>query len=254
MDVLATREGDVAILRLNRPEKLNAVTPELLDLLGDTLTAAAADGARAVLITGEGRAFSSGADLSAAGDTRDPGATLRRHYNPLATIMAELPIPIVSAVNGPAVGAGLSIALAGDIVVAARSAVFQLAFANIGLVPDAGATWLVGKAVGRAKLLEMALLAEPLAAADALAAGLITRVAEDAELMPVALGLAHRLAAMPTVALGLIRAQAATALGGTLAETMEAEATHQSQAAATSDFREGIAAFREKRVPRFSGL
>jgi 2-(1,2-epoxy-1,2-dihydrophenyl)acetyl-CoA isomerase len=167
--------------------------------------------------------------------------------------MAELPIPIVSAVGGAAAGAGVSIALAADIVVMAQSAYLLLAFANIGLVPDAGATWLIGKAAGRAKLLEMALLGERLPAGEALEAGLVNRVVEDGALADVAHGLATKLAGMPTVALGLIRKQVGAALSGTLAETLEIEADHQSIAAKTEDCREAIAAFLAKREPHFTG-
>lgn len=251
--VLLTMEGDVAIVRLNRPDRLNALTPDMLDLLEATLRRAADDGARAVLLTGEGRAFCAGADLTASVGMRDSGEALRRHYNPVIATMAELPIPIVCAVNGAAAGAGASIALAADIVVMAQSAYLLLAFANIGLVPDAGATWLIGKAAGRARLLEMALLGERMPAEEALEAGLVTRVVEDGALMHVAQGLAAKLAAMPTVALGLIRKQVAAALSGTLAETMDIEADHQSIAAKTEDCEEAISAFLAKREPQFRG-
>ncbi len=251
--VLLTMEGDVAIVRLNRPDRLNALTPDMLDLLEATLRRAADDGARAVLLTGEGRAFCAGADLTASVGMRDSGEALRRHYNPVIATMAELPIPIVCAVNGAAAGAGASIALAADIIVMAQSAYLLLAFANIGLVPDAGATWLIGKAAGRARLLEMALLGERMPAEEALEAGLVTRVVEDGALMHVAQGLAAKLAAMPTVALGLIRKQVAAALSGTLAETMDIEADHQSIAAKTEDCEEAISAFLAKREPQFRG-
>lgn len=251
--VLLAMEGEVALVRLNRPDRLNALTPDMLDLLAATLRRAAEDGARAVLLTGEGRAFCAGADLTASAGMRDSGEALRRHFNPVIATMAELPIPIVCAVNGAAAGAGASIALAADLVVMAQSAYLLLAFANIGLVPDAGATWLIGKAAGRARLLEMALLGERMPAGEALDAGLVTRVVEDGALADVAHGLAVKLAAMPTVALGLIRKQVAAALSGTLAETMEIEADHQSIAAKTEDCREAIAAFLAKRESHFTG-
>lgn len=254
--ILLERDGDVAVLRLNRPDRLNAVTAEMLDLWRETLERAVAEGARAVLVTGEGRAFCAGADLAAshaAMGRRDLGDSLRDHYNPLTRAYAALPVPVVTAINGAAAGAGVAFALAGDIIVAARSSYLLLAFANIGLVPDAGATWLVGKAAGRAKLLEMALLGERLPAEDALAAGLVTRVVDDAALFDTAMGLAQKLAAMPTLAMGLIRKQAAVALTGTLDEALEIEADHQAIAAASADFREGVAAFLQKRAPVFQG-
>ncbi|MHA6719878.1 enoyl-CoA hydratase-related protein [Sphingomonas sp. RS6] len=251
--VLLDREGDVAVIRLNRPDRLNALTPDMLDLLAATLARAADDGARAVLLTGEGRAFCAGADLTAGTGTRDSGDTLRRHYNPVIETMAALPIPVVSAINGAAAGAGVSIALGGDITIMAKSAYLLLAFANIGLVPDAGATWLIGKAAGRAKLLEMALLGERLPAEAALDAGLVTRVADNAALIDEAGAVARRLAAMPTVALGLIRKQVTAALASTLSETMEIEAAHQSIASQSEDCREAIAAFVVKRTPVFRG-
>lgn len=254
--VLFDMDGQVAVLRLNRPERLNALTPAMLDLLRETLNEAVAQGARAVLLTGEGRAFCSGADLAASAEgmgVRDPGESLRAHYNPLAETFARLPIPIVTAVNGAAAGAGASLALLGDIVVAARSSYLLLAFANIGLVPDAGVTWLVAKSAGRAKALEMALLGERLSAQDAKDAGIVTRLVDDEALIDEAMALARKLASMPTKALGMIRAQVAAALTGTLSSTLEIEADHQSRAAQTADFREGVTAFLQKRKPDFTG-
>jgi 2-(1,2-epoxy-1,2-dihydrophenyl)acetyl-CoA isomerase len=248
-----TLADDVATIRLNRPERLNALTVEMLDLLTATLGRAVDDGARAVLLTGEGRAFCSGAELGATGEAPDLGEKLRQHYNPLAEALSSLPIPIVSAINGPAAGAGVSIALGADIVVAAKSAYLLLAFANIGLVPDAGATWLIAKSAGRAKVLEMALLGERMSVQDAMDSGLVARVTEDNELMVTAEAIAKKLAAMPTLALGMIRAQVKAALTSTLSETLALEAEHQRVAGYSADFREGVAAFAEKRKPEFSG-
>lgn len=247
-------DGRVAVIRLNRPDRLNALTLEMIERLQHRLGAAVASGARAILVVGEGNAFCSGADLSAPmNDDPDNADALRTHYNPLMRALANLPVPIVTAVNGAAAGAGASIALAGDIVVAARSSYLLLAFANIGLVPDAGSTWLIAKAAGRTKLLEMALLGERLGADAAFDAGLMTRVVEDAALFETAMSYAKRLAEMPTVAMGLIRKQATAAMTGTFDEILELEAVHQAIAAGTQDFKEGIAAFVEKRRPVFKG-
>ena len=160
---------------------------------------------------------------------------------------------MVTAINGPAVGAGLGIALLGDISIMARSAYLMLAFVNIGLVPDAGTTWLVAQAVGRARALEMALLGERLSAPDALAAGLVTRVVDDGETGAAARAIAARLAAGPTIAIDMIRKQVAAALSATLAETLSIERANQSRAGLTADFREAVKAFGEKRPPVFSG-
>lgn len=252
--VLYALDGDVAVLRLNRPDELNAVTSEMLDLLTASILRAADEGARAVLLTGEGRAFCSGASLRPGGSSiADLGENLRTHYNPVPQAMADLPIPIVSAINGPAAGAGVAFALSADIVIAARSSYLLLAFANIGLVPDAGATWLVAKGAGRAKALEMALLGERMSAQDAHAAGLVTHVVDDSVVFKTAMDYARRLAAMPTIALGLIRKQVKVALSGTLEETLALEAEHQSLAGASQDFREGVTAFIQKRKPEFKG-
>ena len=167
--------------------------------------------------------------------------------------LADADIPVISAINGPAVGAGLSFALAVDIVVMARSAYLMLAFANIGLVPDAGATWLVAKSAGRAKALEMALLGEKVSAEQALDLGLVTRLAEDDAVLADATAIAARLAAGPSIALGLIRKQIAAALNMTLIETFEVEKANQQAAGRTRDYREAVNAFAEKRKPQFKG-
>jgi 2-(1,2-epoxy-1,2-dihydrophenyl)acetyl-CoA isomerase len=253
--VLYDLADGVATLRLNRPDRLNAVTGEMLDLIRASLLRAVNEGARSVLLTGEGRAFCSGADLvgRADGGPVDPADNLEFHYNPLAETLSKLPIPVVTAVNGPAAGAGVGIALAGDIVVMAKSAYLLLAFSNIGLVPDCGATWLVAKSAGRAKALEMALLGEKMSADDALDSGLVARVVEDDALLATAGEIAAKLAAKPTIALGLIRAQVKAALNATLSETLSIEAQHQRIAGKTEDFREGVMAFIQKRPPEFKG-
>ncbi len=253
-DITIASEGAVTTLTLSRPDRLNALTPAMLDALRAALADAVAGGARALVLTGEGRAFSSGADLAADGGMPDDlGAILDAHYNPLARAMADLPVPLVTAVNGPAVGAGMGFALSGDIVVAARSAYFMLAFANIGLVPDAGASWVVARAVGRARAMELALLGEQVRAEQALAMGLINRVVEDDLVLAEAQALAARLAAGPTLALGMIRKQMAAALDTPFSEMLDIEHRNQSQAGLTRDFREAITAFAQKRAPQFEG-
>lgn len=212
------------------------------------------DGARAILITGEGRAFCSGADLAGEGGiVADLGETLEAWYHPLMMRLAALDIPVISAINGPAVGAGVALALAADIVMMARSAYLQLGFVNIGLVPDAGATWLIAKSAGRAKALEMTLLGERMSAQDAQDCGLVARVVDDEALFDEALAIAQRLGEGPSVAIGLIRKQVAAALNLTQAETLALEASNQREAGRTADFREGVTAFREKRPPTFKG-
>lgn len=252
--LLSTLEGGVLTLTLNRPERLNALSTGLLSALAEALDQGVAAGARAVLLIGSGRAFCSGADLAGDGGVNpNLGETLEAFYHPLFERLAGLDVPVVSAVNGPAVGAGVALALAGDIVLMARSAYLQLGFVNIGLVPDAGATWLLARSAGRARTLEMALLGEPMSAEDARAAGLVARVVEDEMLTAEAPAVARRLASGPTVAIGLIRKQIAAALDAPLADTMAVEAGNQTRAGHTADFREGVAAFIQKRAPEFNG-
>ncbi|MBB6123267.1 enoyl-CoA hydratase-related protein [Sphingobium subterraneum] len=245
----------IATITLNRPERMNALTPKLFVEFADALKTVRSDGARVLILTGEGNAFCSGADLIGddEGMPDDLGKMLDDYYHPVVEAIASLDIPVVSALNGPAVGAGLSLGLAGDIVVMARSAYLLLAFANVGLVPDAGATWLVAKSAGRAKALEMALLCEKVFADQALDLGLVTRVVDDEAVRDEARAIARKLANGPSVALGMIRKQVATALNSTFSETLSIEKANQTRAGHTADFREALAAFAEKRKPVFKG-
>lgn len=255
-----TSQGAVATITLNRPERLNAAPPAMFDEIRSALGQLPRLGARALLLTGEGRAFCSGADL--AGRDAEPAATTRgarahealtRHYGPTMLALARLEVPVVAAVNGPAAGIGCSLALAADFTLAARSAYFLEAFVNIGLVPDGGATWMLPRLVGKARATEMMMLGERLGAERAEAWGLIHRVVDDAELMREAQALAERLAAGPTRALGLIRQGLANALEQNYADALAMEAEHQRLAADTEDAREGAAAFLARRKAVFTG-
>jgi len=253
-------EGDgIATLTINRPEKLNALAPESLDLFITLLDRVRDHGkARVLLLTGRGRAFCSGADLSArdpvtGGIPADRGAGLERGHNVVFERMRHLPIPIVCAVNGAAAGGGCSYALAGDVVIAARSAYFLQPFANIGLVPDVGATWLLPRLVGKARASAMMLLAERIPAATAVEWGMIWQMTEDAALMETAHALAAKLASGPTVAYNLMRQGIADALEISAAQALGMERRNQRIAGETRDHHEGVAAFLEKRPPRFTG-
>ena len=244
----------VATLTIARPERLNALAALTLREMRDALAEAVEAGARCLLLTGEGRAFSSGADLAGEGGLPDDaGEALETGYNPLVEALFELPFPIVAAVNGPAAGAGCSLALAADIVIAARSAYFLQAFVNIGLIPDAGATWLLPRLAGRARAMEMMMLGERIPAEQAQAWGMIARVVEDEHLASEAVLLATRLAQGPTVALGLIRGLARESSRLPLTDALAAERVAQRDAGRTEDFRHAVMAFLEKGQPRFDG-
>ncbi len=244
----------VATITLDRPQSLNALTAVMLDEIRVAVEGAAEAGARCLLITGSGRGFSSGADLASGGGLPDDlGLALERHFNPLIEALFALPIPVVAAVNGPAAGAGASLALAADLVIAARSAYFLQAFVNIGLVPDAGATWLLPRLAGRARALEMMMLGERITAEQALEWGMIARVVDDVDLETESIALATRLAAGPTVALGMIRRMARDSDHLSLTQALGAERIAQRDAGKSEDFRAAILAFLQKRQPLFSG-
>jgi 2-(1,2-epoxy-1,2-dihydrophenyl)acetyl-CoA isomerase len=251
--ILISLEAGVQTLTLNRPDKLNAFIPEMHQELRRALEQALDDAAiRAVLLTGAGRAFCAGQDLS----TRkvDPGAapidlsvSLGSYYNPLVRRLRELPKPVVCAVNGVAAGAGANIALACDVVLAARSATFVQSFARLGLVPDSGGTWFLPRLVGPARAMGLALLAEPLAAEDAERWGMIWKVVDDAQLMSEALALARKLAAGPTKGYGLIKRALHASQGNSLDAQLELERDLQREAGFSEDYRKGVAAFLEKK-------
>jgi 2-(1,2-epoxy-1,2-dihydrophenyl)acetyl-CoA isomerase len=251
---LEHNEAQVATLTISRPDRLNALSSQTVDELRAAVEETGRSGARCLLITGEGRGFSSGADLASGGGLpEDAGEALEKHFNPLVEALFELPIPVVAAVNGPAAGAGCSLALAADIVIAARSAYFLQAFVNIGLIPDAGATWLLPRLVGRARATEMMMLGERISAEQAQAWGMISRVVEDEHLASEAMLLATNLAQGPTVALGLIRQLARHAEQLPLSEALAAERVAQRTAGNSADFKGAVLSFLQKRQPRFEG-
>jgi 2-(1,2-epoxy-1,2-dihydrophenyl)acetyl-CoA isomerase len=250
----------VATVELNRPQALNAWNKQLgLDLLAALEQAAANDAARAVVLTGAGRAFSSGADLKDAGRDFTPEGrpdvykTLTELYHPIMHAIRELAKPVIASVNGPAVGIGCSLALCCDLIVAAQNAYFLLAFVNIGLVPDGGSSLFVPSRVGMARASELALLGERLPAEQALQWGLINRVVADELLHEEVAALAARLAAGPTRSYAGAKRQLNNWLYPRMAEQLELEAQIQREMADSEDFVEGAMAFAEKRPARFSG-
>jgi 2-(1,2-epoxy-1,2-dihydrophenyl)acetyl-CoA isomerase len=246
--------AQVATITLARPETLNALSSQTVDELRFAIEETGRSDARCLLLTGEGRGFSSGADLASGGGLpEDAGAALEKHFNPMIEALFALDIPVVAAVNGPAAGAGCSLALAADIVIAARSAYFLQAFVNIGLIPDAGATWLLPRLAGRARAMEMMMLGERIPAEQAQNWGMIARVVEDEHLSSEAVLLATNLAQGPTRALGLIRKLARDAEELPLTRALAAERVAQREAGNTQDFRSAVMAFLQKRQPRFEG-
>jgi 2-(1,2-epoxy-1,2-dihydrophenyl)acetyl-CoA isomerase len=257
--VLVAVQAGIQTITLNRPDKLNALNPDMHGLLRAALERAADDDAiRAVLFTGSGRGFCTGQDLS----ERDvsPGAppidlsvSLGSYYNPLVRRMRALPKPIVCAVNGVAAGAGANLALACDIVVAARSASFVQAFSRLGLVPDAGGTYFLPRLVGTARAMGLALLAEKLTAEQAADWGLIWKVVDDADLRRESQALAQGLAEGPTRGYGNLKRALYAAAGNSLDAQLDFERDLQRELGLSEDYREGVAAFKEKRTPRFKG-
>ena len=255
------RSGAAAKIVLNRPERMNAwsnaVSRDLLDVLRDV---ASDDAVRAVMLTGAGRAFCSGADLkegaenaAANGGALDTDGILTRWYHPIVTAIREMPKPVISAVNGPAAGAGLSLALAADLVVAKQSAYFLLAFVNIGLVPDGGASLFVPSRIGFARAAEMALLGDPVTAAKAVDIGLINAAWPDEEFAERADDLLERLSNGPTRSYAGSKRELNHWLYARMGEQLELEADIQQEMAGSPDFAEGVLAFTEKRPATFEG-
>jgi 2-(1,2-epoxy-1,2-dihydrophenyl)acetyl-CoA isomerase len=251
-------QGKIGIITLNDPATLNAAGIELMDGLAAAFDAMVANAeVRAIVLTGEGRGFCSGANLSAGGSriTENPGGpnqSLLKVYNPFVSAVRKSPKPLVAAVNGVAAGVGASLALICDLCVAAESAYFLQAFRRIGLVPDGGATYLLPRLVGKARAMELVLLGEKLPAKTALDWGMINRCVPDAELMPTAMALATQLADGP-ISLGYTRNLIWASLDTAWHDQVEAEAYRQGDAARTEDAREGIMAFVQKRPAEFKG-
>jgi 2-(1,2-epoxy-1,2-dihydrophenyl)acetyl-CoA isomerase len=246
----------ISVIRLNDPKALNAISLEMVEALMEALRQASRT-KRAIMLTGSGRAFCSGINLRAMNivfdGNYDGGEALESHINPLMTLIRDLPIPLVTAVNGLAVGIGSTIALAGDYIVAAEQAYFLQAFRQVGIAPDGGTAYLLTKAIGRVRAMEMMLLGEKISAAKALEWGLINRVTAVDDVESVALGIARALASGPTKALGAIRKSCWQALEAHFPEKLATERQVQRELGKTADHREAVTAFLEKRPPNFSG-
>ena len=256
--ILADKRAGYRIITLNRPQRLNAFTEAMHQALAAAITDAERDETcRALLLTGAGRAFSSGQDLNErvtpSGDVVVPGEALAKYYNPLVRKLRALPFPVVAAVNGIAAGAGLNVALACDIVLAARSATFTQVFARLGLVPDAGGTWLLPRLVGQARARGLALLAEPLTAEQAEAWGLIWKAVDGGALMAEAEKLCAHFATAPTIGLGLIKRALDASEDNDFATQLDLERQLQREAGSTPDYGEGVRAFLGKRKPVYTG-
>jgi 2-(1,2-epoxy-1,2-dihydrophenyl)acetyl-CoA isomerase len=256
--LLVERADGVATLTLNRPDSLNSLDIAAKVALRDTLAALADDAAvRAVVLTGAGRAFCVGQDLREHVESLEKGEgqtlnTVREHYNPIVTLIAEMPKPVIAAVRGMAAGAGASLAFMADFRVGGPKTAFLMAFANVGLAADTGASWSLPRLVGRAKALELLMFAEKIDATTADRLGLLTRLVDDDEqVLPAALELAVRLAKGPTVAYGQLKCQLAAS--GALADLLEVEADAQALCGQTADHRSATEAFVRKEKPSYKG-
>jgi len=256
--VFETSNG-IARLTLNRPERLNSFNTTMLTEVREVLTGLERDApARVLVLTGAGRGFCAGQDLgdrvvAPGAAAPDLGASIERGYKPLILALRRLPLPIIAAVNGVAAGAGANIALACDLVLAARSATFVQAFSKIGLVPDSGGSWLLPRLIGHARAMGLALLGEKLAAEQAAQWGLIWRCVDDAELGAEVDTLARQLAVAPTRGLARTKQAMLEGWSRTLEQQLDVERDYQQELGHSADYAEGVAAFMEKRAPRFTG-
>lgn len=256
--IFSSGDGAAARITLNRPDRLNSFNVTMHEELADALDRVAADGSRALLLTGAGRGFCAGQDLGdrAVADDAAPvdlGDTVERYWNPLVRRLAALPMPTVCAVNGVAAGAGASVALACDIVLAARSARFIQSFAKIGLIPDSGGSWILPRLVGQARAMGMALTGDPVSADQAADWGLIWRAVDDDRLTEEAGDLADRLAAGPTLGLAATRRLIRDGWDDDLDTHLDRQRDEMRRLGRTDDYREGVAAFAAKRTPRYRG-
>ena len=256
--ILLEKKNSVATIALNRPKKLNAFDGQMHEEVHAALDAVAADdGVRCLVFRGEGRGFSAGADLagikSENGERPDLGEYLRRTYSRMILKMAALDKPIVASLHGPVYGAGMGLALACDLRVAAESAKFSVAFVKIGLMPDAGVSFFLPRIVGLGRAMQMSMLGDAVEAREALAFGLVNHLVPDSSLAAETTALAERLATLPTQALGKIRHSLLMSFDNDLATALEQEAEGQTFCGFTDDHKEGVAAFFEKRAPTFTG-
>jgi 2-(1,2-epoxy-1,2-dihydrophenyl)acetyl-CoA isomerase len=258
-ELLVDDADGVRTFTFNRPESFNAFTIALKESFLDALRETSADtSVRAVVITGAGRAFCAGQDLKEhigllqAGDPA-PLHTVEKHYNPIVRELIGMPKPVIAAVNGSAAGAGASFAYAADLRIAGASAKFLMAFANVGLTADSGASYTLPRLIGHGRAMEMMMLAQPVGAEEALRIGMVNQVVPDEELRPTAHALAAKLASGPTTAYAKIKEALAAAADGTLEDALEAERRTQADCGATEDHREAVDAFVNKRAPKFIG-
>ena len=253
-ELLVTHDGAVQTITLNRPDVLNALDLAMHERLAAALDRAAQPDVRALVITGSGRGFCVGQDVGEfPRDAAAVGELLSRHFNPAIRALRGLPKPVIAAINGPAAGAGLALALACDLRLAAASASLVPAFGRIGLVPDSGLSHTLPRLIGSAAAFDWMVSGRRIAAPEAEVMGLVTRVVEDADLAAETAALATELAAGPTAAIGLTKQLIGRSLESSLDEQLDEEARLQAIAAAGDDFAEGVAAFLEKRPPRFTG-
>ena len=253
--IIVEQDGGVMTITLNRPDVLNAVNDQLARELHDALRQASREAAvRALVLTGAGRGFCSGQDLRGqAAEDRSYREHLRATYNPVILLLRTIEKPVIAAVNGVAAGAGMSLALAADLRIASEKASFIEVFARVGLIPDSGSTYLLTRLVGLGKALELCYTTDPVDAQEALRLGLVNRVVSHEELLPATMALAARLAAGPTRAYGLTKRAVTHGLHAPLDAALEYEAYLQDVAGHSVDHREGVAAFLEKRTPKYEG-